>query len=169
MTNELSGTNEGKLWGGRFEGGPSPELEALSRSTHFDWRLALYDLAGSHAHAKALAAAGLLSGDEELELHRGLDALAERYTARQLWAADSDEDVHGALERLLRQKGIEASLQLSEQSASLASQGPALLASQSEEVLKDRAKKMKETQAITLAKLGELAASGALVQTPQHA
>ena len=36
----MSGTNEGKLWGGRFAGGPSPELEALSRSTHFDWRLA---------------------------------------------------------------------------------------------------------------------------------
>ena len=47
------GTNEGKLWGGRFAGGPSPELEALSRSTHFDWRLALYDIAGSHAHATA--------------------------------------------------------------------------------------------------------------------
>lgn len=101
MSKELSGTNEGKLWGGRFEGGPSPELEALSRSTHFDWRLALYDLAGSHAHAKALGAAGLLTGEEELELHRGLDVLAERYTAGQLWAAESDEDVHGALERLL--------------------------------------------------------------------
>ena len=30
---------QGKLWGGRFASGPSPELEALSRSTHFDWRL----------------------------------------------------------------------------------------------------------------------------------
>ena len=39
------GTNEGKLWGGRFAAGPSPELEALSVSTHFDWRLASYDLA----------------------------------------------------------------------------------------------------------------------------
>ena len=38
-------TNTGKLWGGRFEGGPSPELDALSRSTHFDWRLGLYDIA----------------------------------------------------------------------------------------------------------------------------
>ncbi|GMA26324.1 hypothetical protein GCM10025864_40830 [Luteimicrobium album] len=28
------------LWGGRFAGGPSPELQALSQSTHFDWRLA---------------------------------------------------------------------------------------------------------------------------------
>ncbi|GAB2990041.1 argininosuccinate lyase [Nocardioides montaniterrae] len=98
---DVSTTNEGKLWGGRFEGGPSPELEALSRSTHFDWRLALYDIAGSHAHAKALGAAGLLTGAEEIELHRGLDVLAERFTSGQLLPAASDEDVHGALERLL--------------------------------------------------------------------
>ena len=39
-------TNKGMLWGGRFADGPSPELEALSRSTHFDWRLTPYDLAG---------------------------------------------------------------------------------------------------------------------------
>jgi len=94
-------TNEGKLWGGRFAEGPSPELEALSRSTHFDWRLALYDIAGSHAHAKALAAAGLLTAEEEAELHRGLDVLAERYRAGELRPDPSDEDVHGALERLL--------------------------------------------------------------------
>ena len=50
------GTNEGALWGARFASGPSPELAALSRSTHFDWVLAPYDLAGSHAHAAALAA-----------------------------------------------------------------------------------------------------------------
>lgn len=98
---DVSTTNEGKLWGGRFEGGPSPELEALSRSTHFDWRLGLYDLAGSHAHAKALGAAGLLTAEEENELHRGLSALADRFTLGTLRPADSDEDVHGALERLL--------------------------------------------------------------------
>lgn len=94
-------TNTGKLWGGRFEGGPSPELDALSRSTHFDWRLGLYDIAGSHAHAKALGAAGLLTPDEEAELHRGLDALAARFTDGSLQPDPSDEDVHGALERLL--------------------------------------------------------------------
>jgi len=46
------------LWGGRFASGPSPELQELSRSTHFDWELAPYDLQGSRAHARALAAAG---------------------------------------------------------------------------------------------------------------
>jgi len=94
-------TNTGKLWGGRFEGGPSPELDALSRSTHFDWRLGLYDIAGSHAHAKALGAAGLLTPDEEAELHRGLDVLAQRFTDGTLRPDPADEDVHGALERLL--------------------------------------------------------------------
>ena len=98
---ENSSTNEGKLWGGRFEGGPSAELEALSRSTHFDWRLGPYDLAGSHAHAKALAAAGLLTADEEREIHRGLDVLGDLFATGQLRPTEADEDVHGALERLL--------------------------------------------------------------------
>ncbi|WP_134741725.1 argininosuccinate lyase [Nocardioides sp. 503] len=95
------GTNEGMLWGGRFSGGPSPELEALSRSTHFDWRLTPYDLAGSRAHARALHRAGLLSDEELAELVRGLDVLGERYAAGELLPDPSDEDVHGALERLL--------------------------------------------------------------------
>ncbi|MGD9960283.1 argininosuccinate lyase [Nocardioides sp.] len=99
MTDEQ--TNEGKLWGARFEGGPSPELDALSRSTHFDWRLTPYDLAGSHAHANVLHGAGLLSDDDLAQLHRGLDALAARFAAGDLHPDPSDEDVHGALERLL--------------------------------------------------------------------
>ena len=94
-------TNTGKLWGARFEGGPSPELEALSRSTHFDWRLTRYDIAGSHAHAKALGSAGLLTAEDEAALHAGLDALSRRHDAGELHPDESDEDVHGALERML--------------------------------------------------------------------
>ena len=44
-------TNEGSLWGGRFADGPAPELAALSKSTHFDWVLAPYDVVASKAHA----------------------------------------------------------------------------------------------------------------------
>lgn len=95
------GTNEGALWGARFASGPSPELAALSRSTHFDWVLVPYDLAGSHAHAAALAAAGYLTADEEERMHAGLDALAAAVADGSLVAADSDEDVHGALEAAL--------------------------------------------------------------------
>ncbi|WP_109211820.1 MULTISPECIES: argininosuccinate lyase [Microbacterium] len=95
------GTNEGALWGARFATGPSPELAELSRSTHFDWDLALYDIAGSHAHAKALAAAGYLTADEERAMHDGLDELAQGVTDGTLLPAASDEDVHGALEQAL--------------------------------------------------------------------
>jgi methyl-accepting chemotaxis protein len=56
---------------------------------------------------------------------------------------------------------LAASLQLSEQSAGLASQGPSLLAAPNEETLKDRTRKMKETQSVTLAKLSEITALGA--------
>ena len=97
----MSTTNTGKLWGGRFAGGPSPELEALSRSTHFDWRLTPYDLAGSRAHAGALHRAGLLTPADHAELQRGLDVLGQRYLAGDLHPDPTDEDVHGALERLL--------------------------------------------------------------------
>ncbi len=95
------GTNEGALWGARFVSGPSPELAALSRSTHFDWRLALYDIAGSHAHAAALAAAGYLEPDEARRMHDGLDALARAIADGTLVATPADEDVHGALEAAL--------------------------------------------------------------------
>jgi argininosuccinate lyase len=94
-------TNEGKLWGGRFASGPSPELEALSRSTHFDWRLVPYDLAGSHAHAHALHRAGLLTDDDLASLESGLESLRAAYDAGTLLPSEDDEDVHGALERLL--------------------------------------------------------------------
>lgn len=60
------GTNEGALWGGRFSGGPAEAMAELSRSTHFDWVLAPYDVLASSAHARVLHAAGLLS-DADLD------------------------------------------------------------------------------------------------------
>jgi argininosuccinate lyase len=87
------------LWGGRFEGGPAPALIALSRSTHFDWRLAPHDLAGSTAHARALHAAGLLDDGELAGLVAGLDALAADVDSGRFVAVPADEDVHTALER----------------------------------------------------------------------
>lgn len=93
------GTREGSLWGGRFADGPSPELVALSRSTHFDWRLAQHDVRGSKAHATALHAAGHLTDDELARMHAALDELAAQVADGRFVAAESDEDVHGALER----------------------------------------------------------------------
>ena len=107
-TDKHEGTNEGALWGARFAGGPSPELAALSRSTHFDWVLAPYDIRGSKAHATALNAAGYLTDDELRDMTAALDRLAADVAGGTFTAADSDEDVHGALERgLLERAGTE--------------------------------------------------------------
>ncbi|HEU4849166.1 MAG TPA: argininosuccinate lyase [Terrimesophilobacter sp.] len=95
------GTNEGSLWGARFAAGPSPELARLSRSTHFDWQLAAYDIAGSRAHAKALAAAGYLDDAELERMLAALDSLLAGVQDGSVAAQESDEDVHGALEREL--------------------------------------------------------------------
>ncbi len=108
MSTEKHGTNEGALWGARFAGGPSPELAALSRSTQFDWVLAPYDIRGSKAHATALNAAGYLTDDELRDMHAALDQLASDVADGTFTAAESDEDMHGALERgLLERAGTE--------------------------------------------------------------
>ncbi|WP_062296935.1 argininosuccinate lyase [Demequina maris] len=94
-------TNEGALWGGRFEGGPDAALARLSKSTHFDWRYADDDLLGSIAHAHALERAGLLTADESREMTAALETMRVDVRAGTLVPSESDEDVHGALERLL--------------------------------------------------------------------
>jgi argininosuccinate lyase len=93
-----------RLWGGRFEGGPAEALARLSLSVHFDWRLARYDLRGSRAHARVLAAAGLLTDGEltaMLKALEDLDAAVENGTFRPV---PEDEDVHTALERGLLER-----------------------------------------------------------------
>ncbi|WP_237225259.1 argininosuccinate lyase [Rothia nasisuis] len=93
------GTNDGALWGGRFAGGPSEALAALSKSTQFDWRLAPYDIAGSRAHARVLAKAGLLTDDELTGMIAALDQLEADVRSGAYTPAESDEDVHGSLEK----------------------------------------------------------------------
>jgi len=98
----------GALWGGRFASGPSPELTALSRSTHFDWQLAPYDIAGSRAHARALAAAGYLDEAELTSMIEALDRLEDDVATGAFAAQETDEDVHSALERgLIGIAGVE--------------------------------------------------------------
>jgi argininosuccinate lyase len=87
------------LWGGRFAGGPSDALAALSVSTHFDWRLAPQDVAGSQAHARVLHAAGLLTDDQLAGMLDALDRLLADVRSGDFIPAPDDEDVHTALER----------------------------------------------------------------------
>ena len=92
-------TNEGALWGGRFSGGPSEAMFALSVSTHFDWVLAPYDVLASKAHAKVLNRAGLLSDADLTTMLDGLDQLGRDVADGTFVPLPTDEDVHGAMER----------------------------------------------------------------------
>jgi argininosuccinate lyase len=92
-------TNEGSLWGGRFADGPAPALAALSKSTHFDWVLAPYDITASKAHAGVLFRAGLLTEEQRDGLLAGLDSLGADVDDGSFLPLVTDEDVHGALER----------------------------------------------------------------------
>ena len=96
---EQHGTNEGALWGGRFSGGPSEAMFALSVSTHFDWVLAPYDVLASKAHAKVLNRAGLLSDADLATMLAGLDQLGKDVADGSFGPLPTDEDVHGAMER----------------------------------------------------------------------
>ena len=77
-------------------------------STHFDWRLAGHDLAGSRAHARVLHRAGLLTEDELAGMLAALDSLDADVRSGAFRPGPDDEDVHSALERgLLERAGAE--------------------------------------------------------------
>jgi argininosuccinate lyase len=96
------------LWGGRFESGPAEAMARLSLSTHFDWVLAPYDIAGSRAHARVLHAAGLLTDDELAGMQKALDELLADVESGAFTPVLEDEDVHTALERgLIDRAGTE--------------------------------------------------------------
>ena len=92
-------TESSSLWGGRFSGSTNDAVAALSRSVHFDWRLASYDIRGTRAHLLALRAAGYLAEAELVKLDKSLVELDKRVTSGMFVAKATDEDVHSALER----------------------------------------------------------------------
>ena len=92
------------LWGGRFSQGPEESVFALSRSIHFDWRLAPYDLRSSMAHLAILKKNGLIDNDDAAAILIALKALSSEVTSGEFAPTAHDEDVHSALERGLTEK-----------------------------------------------------------------
>ena len=92
------------LWGGRFSQGTADAVFALSRSVHFDWRLAPYDLRSSLAHLAVLESSGLLEKSDAAAIKAALKELASDVESGAFTANADDEDVHGALERGLNEK-----------------------------------------------------------------
>ena len=92
------------LWGGRFNSSPSESMRALSRSVHFDWRLAPYEIEVNLVHLTNLQDQGLISKEDSSLLKKALVELASEIGSGKFIYSDSDEDVHSAIERGLIEK-----------------------------------------------------------------
>jgi argininosuccinate lyase len=88
-----------KMWSGRFRAALDPQFEAWQRSFPFDCRLLPQEVAASKAHARAIAAAGILTPAELETTLRGLDAILNAIPAAI--AASPAEDVHHFVELAL--------------------------------------------------------------------
>jgi argininosuccinate lyase len=92
------------LWGGRFDSAPADAMAALSRSVHFDWRLAPYEIEVNLIHLKNLVEQGVVSNENGKKIESALLDLAKDIGSGSFKYTDIDEDVHSAIERGLTER-----------------------------------------------------------------
>ena len=90
------------MWGGRFAGGPAAIMEQINASVGFDKRLAPQDIAGSKAHARMLAAVGILKPEDADKICAGLDTILSEIEAGSFTFSRELEDVHMNIEQRLK-------------------------------------------------------------------
>ena len=88
-----------KAWAGRFTESTHAFVERFTSSLPFDQQLFEYDILGSLAHCQTLEKAKILTRAECRALTRGLRHVRTELRERRFPFADSDEDVHMAVER----------------------------------------------------------------------
>jgi len=101
-----------KLWGGRFSAATDALVEQFNASIDVDQRMALEDIRGSQAHAKMLAACGILTDDECEQILIGLTAIADEITSGAFVFLEKLEDVHMNIEQRLTERIGEAGKKL---------------------------------------------------------
>lgn len=92
-----------RLWGGRFDAEPEEVVERLNNSFGFDGRLWREDIHASIAHAEMLGEVGVLSPDETQAIVEGLKRIEAGIDDGSLHLDPRSEDVHTAVEALLRE------------------------------------------------------------------
>ena len=94
-----------KLWGGRFETGPSEVFERFSESLSFDRRLIDCDVRGSQAFAQALERVGILTAEERGKIVEAFEAIRREAAGDpRFYDGATDEDVHTLVIRKLKEK-----------------------------------------------------------------
>jgi argininosuccinate lyase len=93
-----------KLWGGRFETGPSEVFERFSGSLHFDKRLLDADCRGSQAFARALQQVGIVTAEECATIVAAFEQICVDATQPGFFEGAADEDVHTLVIRKLKDR-----------------------------------------------------------------
>jgi argininosuccinate lyase len=90
-----------KMWSGRFREPLDHNFEQWQRSLAFDWQLLPQEVAASKAHARTIAAAGILTPDELTRIVNALDAIRDEYAQRppsDIYGCTQAEDIHHFVE-----------------------------------------------------------------------
>ena len=90
-----------KLWGGRFEKSTDEMINEFQASINFDKRMYREDIEGSIAHAKMLAAQGIISDDDAEKICAGLNKILEQIDAGEFNFSVALEDIHMNVEKAL--------------------------------------------------------------------
>ena len=87
-----------KLWGGRFTKETDAAVNAFNASLPFNRRLYEQDIRGSIAHVTMLAAQGILTHHEKLQIITGLNSILEDLSSGALAFDETSEDIHSFVE-----------------------------------------------------------------------
>ena len=90
-----------KLWGGRFDKSTDEMINDFQASINFDKRMYCEDIAGSVAHAKMLAAQGIISADDADKICAGLQKILADIDAGNFDFSVALEDIHMNVESAL--------------------------------------------------------------------
>mgnify|MGYP001597923537 FL=1 len=93
-----------KLWGGRFNKPTDKLVEEFTKSIHFDYKLAEYDILGSLAHVRVLKEAGYLTSLEAKKLTQSLHALGNSIKNHTYRWDPSCEDIHTDIQNKLEKR-----------------------------------------------------------------
>jgi len=93
--------NNKKTWSGRFNEPVSTLVQRYTASIHFDYRLAGQDIQGSLAHARMLAARGIITREDLEAIERGLGQIRDEIREGRFSWSQQLEDVHLNIEKRL--------------------------------------------------------------------
>ena len=89
------------MWGGRFTKAEEKNALDFNASISYDCRMYREDIAGSIAHAKMLAAHGIISAEDQEKITAGLKKIKKQIDEGQFDFSIELEDIHMNIEKRL--------------------------------------------------------------------